>query len=289
MFRALNKFWFETRSVEALGFFRIIFGCILLLITIISFPNWDRFYGPWGTLPSIMIRDQTIYYWSLFNLSQSTAYLWALYWLLLLAVCCFIVGVRTKLATVIIFLIYASMVNRNAPMVNGQDQVAVLLLFFSCFSPLGGALSIDRYRTGEPWFSSGVYEIWGLRLMQISFLMIYAFCGPTKLQSWSDGDAIYYVSLSEAWFRWPHVEWFHNIWFSKLATYGTVIVETAFPLLIWIKSIRSYLLVSMFLLHFGIMIFLSSAVFYFNLVMVTGLCIFIENQIIRKITKPHTP
>jgi len=169
-----NRFWFSRQPTYSFGIFRILFGLYLLLTFIISFPNWERFYGTNGTLAlsDIVFAEQ----FSLFSLTDNPLLLWLIYGV---AVCCsltLVVGFKTRLSTVILFIIYASMNHRNPLLMNGQDGVAKMFLFFGCFAPLGDHLSLDeffKYRTFRLLNSSQpveLKEVWILRLMQLSVI-----------------------------------------------------------------------------------------------------------------------
>ena len=65
-------------------------------------------------------------------------------------------------------------------------------------------------------------------------------------------------------------------WLVNLATYGTILIEIAFPFLIWQRSTRPYLLAAAIFLH------LSSALlmglFYFSFVMIMGHMSFVRPE-----------
>ena len=57
---ALDDFWFGQSTTEALGVLRIALGLFVLHILVISFPNWQRFYGDNATMPLWLLREQGI-------------------------------------------------------------------------------------------------------------------------------------------------------------------------------------------------------------------------------------
>jgi len=276
----MDRFWFAERACESLAVWRVAFGLYFLGILLMSVPNWARFYGPEGTYPVALLRSEGAHVWTVFALSDSSLWLWSIFFLLVAAASCFTFGLFTRLSCAVLFVGQSSMMTRNIYMVNGQDQVAAVLLFFACFAPLNGAFSLDRRRQKKPQFGE-IQTAWALRLMQLTFAGIYLFCGPTKWPSWSDGNAIYYISLSHAWFRFPGEAVFRSHELSQTLSYATVCLETLFPFLVWIRTLRPWLLAAMALMHLTIMVLLSAAVFYFNLVMLVGLLLFVDGRAMR--------
>lgn len=282
MIQALNRFWFSQRSSEALAVWRICFGIYLVHILLISLPNWSRFYGVDGTYPLWMLRAEGRDMWSLISLSASPLMIWAVYLAMFVAAVFFTLGLYARAACIVLFIGYSSMMSRNVYMVNGQDQVATMLLFFACFAPLSGAFSLDCRRAKKSQVGE-LNSIWAQRLMQVSFAGIYLFCGPSKIPTWADGDALYYISLSHAWFRFPELSIFRQFEVSRLLSYTTIAIECLFPVLVWFRQSRGYMLWTMAALHTGVMIFLAPSVFYFNAIMVVGLLLFVDDTTVQRI------
>lgn len=280
--RNFSQFWFAPRSCESLAVWRIVFGTYVLHLLLISLPNWARYYGVQGTYPLSILRQEQGDFWTIFALSDSAVWIWVVYTVLIAAAVLLTLGLFTRIACVLLFLGHSSMMARNIYMVNGQDQVATMLLFFACFAPLNGAFSLDRKRQGKAQLGE-LESSWAVRLMQVSFAGIYLFCGPSKWQTWSDGNAMYYISLSYAWFRYPGMELFRDFQTSRILSYSTIAIESLFPFLVWFPSFRPWMLLAVALLHIGCMVFLSPAVFYFNLIMVIGLLLFVDGRTVRSI------
>ncbi|MBI3272951.1 MAG: HTTM domain-containing protein [Planctomycetes bacterium] len=292
LLRRFDDFWFRPESTLTLGVFRLLFGSYLFFLYAISFPNWERFYGPWGLIPreplESLHRTSGL---SLFSLSDSPEFLWALYGLALAASASLSAGFLTRLSTLCLFAIHASQLHRNPPLVNGQDQVASVLLFLSCFAPLGASLSLDRRLKGRgdaaPGAALGADERrppWAWRLLQLSIALIYVFCGPAKCLdhvSWCDGTALYYVSHSTRWFRYPEVELFHSVALSRIVTFASLALEVLFPYLVWIPRLRTPSALTMMAFHLSILLVLSPAVAFFNAIMVIALVLFLPPAALR--------
>jgi hypothetical protein len=286
MIKRIDTFWFESRSSEALAAWRVCFGLYLLHLLLISLPNWSRYYGVNGTYPLWMLRAEGRDIWSVMSLSDSPLLIWAVFLAMFVAASFFTLGLFARAACVVLFVGYSSMMARNIYMVNGQDQVATVLLFFACFAPLSASLSLDCRRRKMPQIGA-TQSIWPLRLMQVSFAGIYLFCGPTKLETWADGEALYYISLSHDWFRFPELSIFRQMGISQLLSFTTIAVESLFPLLVCFRKTRPWILWAIALMHLGIMLFLAPSVFYFNAIMVISLLLFVDNNIFQNLYRNH--
>jgi len=278
-----NKVWFSKQTTEPAGIFRIALGIFVLIILLISIPNWERFYGAEGSLPTEEVpKAFEKVSWSIFTWSDSLVYLWGLYALAILASITFILGLFTRTSTIILFIIYSSMLHRNTYLVNGQDQIVTMLLFFSMFAPLGVSYSLDAFKKGlKPEQKS----IWAIRLIQVSIAMVYLFSGPAKLfngPKWRTGHAVYWISQSDRWFRFPDWGLFHNIPLSIILTYTTLLFFILFPYLVWFDRTRWIMLVGASFIHIGNMVVLASSVFWFNLIMLVAFILFIPPLTMRK-------
>ena len=122
--------------------------------------------------------------------------------------------------------------------------------------------------------------------MQVSIALIYLFSGPTKFLdgvAWRDGTAIYYISLSERYFRFTQVDFLHNILLSIYTTYATLIIEVLFPFLIWFRQTRGIILILIALLHIFIAVLMGEYIFHFNIVTLISLILFVPSSRMRNL------
>ena len=275
----INRFLFAEEETSALAIFRIAFGLYLLLLLVASAPNWTRFYGVDGLFPLESARgvDGHLSY-SLLNFFDSPQSVQSYFWLMLMAALSFTLGLFNKISAAIVYLLYLSLTHRNSMLVNGQDQVALALLFPCIFAPLDRRFSLRAWlaRSRKIELPSRA-PVWTWRLLQLTLCNIYLFSGPTKCldhHSWCDGSALYYVALSERWFRFPEVALFLSPAFYVPATFIGLAAELFFPYLVWWRRIRILVVLAMIVFHLLIIVFLSPAVAFFNLLMMVGLLLF---------------
>ena len=289
--RKIDEFWFHKESTLTLGVFRIAFGGLLFLSLLITYPNWERFYGAHGLYPlSVFIQAQGGFFpaatASILTWSEANWLLWSIFWLSIIASIAFLVGVCTYPANIVLWVIWASITHRNPFILDGHDQVVFVLLFLSLFAPLGSSLSVDKMLNPKHQRLSGVRtarasreSVWGWRLMQVSIATIYLCSVPLKLVhdvAWMDGSAIYYLSVDKTWFRFPEVDFLHNQVLSIYATYSSLVIQALFPFLIWFKSTRSYILALTIMFHASIGILMNNYVLPFSITMLIALLLFIQ-------------
>ena len=279
-----NQFWFSQEKTSTLGVFRICLGLFLLVEFLVSSPNWLRFYGPFGLITAKTFTTAPFpYHLSLFGISQTEIFASAILISAITLSILLVLGFKTRLATICLFIIYFSLIQRNWIIHSGHDQVALIFLFLSIFAPLGNSYSLDKFlgtKTVEE-----KKPRWALRLMQITICLMYFFSTIEKLhgsQEWIGGMALYYISFSRFWWRFRDLNIFHNLFFSYFATYFTLISELSFISLVWLSKTRAIVLTLIALMHISIIIFMSPGVTFFSLIMLTSLVLFIPNHTIEK-------
>ncbi len=208
--------------------------------------------------------------------------------LFLLACAAFTVGWRTSWVKWIVLIGHISYAYRNPVLTYGADAILHNLLFILCFAPIGRAMSLDRVRavraakrsnlgsTLPPYSSPWAFAC--TRLMQIQMAVLFFSSGGEKLRGidWWTGDAIWNALVSNEYYT-PMVGLFAaQYWLIVLATYGTVLVELAFPFLIWQRRTRPYFLAAAVLLH--AMIAIIMGLHYFSFVMIMGHLSFLRHE-----------
>lgn len=288
-----DRLWFAKYDPLSASFFRIFLGALLIVYFIANYPNWERFFAADGIISLDVVdpaRTQTdwvsIFYWT-----EGMVPIGVFWWIGLLASICFAIGFQTRASTITLFVLMVSMVHRNLTIVNGEDLTFRMVLFYSCFAPLNRTLSVDSWikrRWAEKEgrvLPSLLPDIWPIRLMQINIALIYVISLPNKFvddpSGWLwEGTAIYWAMTSNLWARWPWTEIFYGGFLSKVITYGTVVVEAAFPLLVWFNRTRLYAIAGIAGLHLGIPILLKNITF-FTLAMVCSFWVFVPSSDIR--------
>lgn len=151
-----RRLWrIDPRSLAA---FRIGAGSILLVDLVLRLGDWRDHYTDLGVMP----RDAVIAWLgasaraSLHMLSDAPAWSLGLFAVHLLAAAALAAGWRTRIATVVCWILTTSLHARDPAVVHGGDTLLRILLFWSMFLPLGARWSLDarsrrsKGRVAEP-------------------------------------------------------------------------------------------------------------------------------------------
>jgi hypothetical protein len=285
-----NRLWFTPTATHTLDLFRIVFGVLHIVVFIGYWPNWQRFYGADATWPFETFMANANPQISLFMLSGNLYFIWSIYWLGLAAALAFTLGIRTRLATFVLYLVSLSALYRDANWGTGHEAITMPLLFFCLCAPLGIHFSWDAWRRGSR-NSQPAASIWAWRMMQLTVMLIYFFAGLSKLvdsEVWRQGTALYYLSFSDRWIRFQHPLLHHPI-LTALATYTTLMLELGFTWLILWRRIRHYFIAVMLVFHTIIVFIMTPSVMLVNIAIMTGLLLFMNPYIIKNFARRLTP
>lgn len=272
---AWTRFWFTPQPTSTLALVRIWFGVMALVWTIALAPDLGAFFSRGGILPG---QPHGPGVWGLLGTFPGDTAVQLLFIVLVLACLAVIVGFRTRLAAVLVFVGILSFERRNPYVFNSGDGLIRLIAFYLMFAPMGAALSLDRWRAHR----DGRWEfpdrqVWALRLIQVQLSIVYLATFWLKVQgtTWNNGTAVSYAQRLSDLVRFQVPALFsHSPLISNLATWGTLLLEVSIPILIWNRRLRPYVIVVGLLLHLGID--LSIRVGFFSVAMFTLYLAFVD-------------
>jgi hypothetical protein len=187
-----------------------------------------------------------------------------------------LVGFYSRFQAAAIFIWLVSFQNRNPIIMDGEDTVFRIFAFILIWLPLDHYFALRPTFTTESPASLDRGSAWGLRLMQIQMTALYASTFLSKLQgsTWHDGSALWYVSrMTDNYGRLIPSSLFDIYALSAIATWGTLFIEAALPIALWIGPLRKWAILAGFALHLGIEI--SMNLFLFQWIMMLGLLSFV--------------
>lgn len=161
------------------------------------------------------------------------------------------------------------------------------LIFWGCW--LGQAVwwAIRRYVPGEPRtvgeIISNVVHNGAMLVIVAEVCLIYSTAGWYKIQGsrWQDGTALFYPLHLDDFTPWPSLS--HTLAGSDimvmLITYGTVIVQVAFPFTLFNRRVKNVLLCVMMLEHASIAVVLGLP--FFSLAMIAADAVFLPTGFLR--------
>jgi predicted DCC family thiol-disulfide oxidoreductase YuxK len=258
-------FSIDTRSLAA---FRIGLGVLLLVDLVLRSQNLVAHYTDDGVMPRLALLGGFVHEAALsLHLVSGSAWWQAL--LMLLAGVFAIgltIGWRTRLCTVVSWLLLLSLHSRNPAILNGGDGLLRLLVFWGMFLPLGAAYSVDAaLNTSDDPPPRRILSMGGAALLlQIAFMYIFTAILKTGYP-WKDGTAIYYAMQLDA-FRTVAGDLLvpqHGL--MEWMTHATIWFERVAPLLIFfpffVRQIRTALVFAFVFFHVGLAITMHIGLF----------------------------
>ena len=278
-----NQVWFQDKTTLPLDVIRLLLGFLLFFnYAMYSSDDVLALYSNHGLFSKDVVPEmQTLSSFSLFAyLDQDWQVLTFHYVFVSLAFMLF-VGWHTSWAKWLVLIGHLSYFNRNEFLFYGVDTVAIALLLILCIAPIGRYLSLDRVEyqrrlmkekgldARAPAFTSR-RGFACQRLIQIQMAIIYFSSAIEKLygNSWWSGEAPWFAMANNETAFFPLGVFAEHFWLINLMAYGTILIEIAYPFLIWGYKTRPYLLAGALMLHTSIALLLG--MYYFAAVMICG-------------------
>lgn len=245
-------------DLRSLAVFRVGLGAVLLWELLDRMKGLEEHYTRYGVVPGSVLESLAAHpVYSLHLLNDTVAFQATLFAIALLAAFMLLIGWRTRLATVVSFILILSLHSRNPLLLHHGDSLVRFLLMWSMFLPLGAVASVDARRRSPPAVASPVLSVGSAALLLQGFF-VYLVATISKLQydAWWDGRALYAV-VNKASYARPLGEYVAQ--FPELLeffSHATLFVEGAIPLLLfspWRRDVCRVLAVLMGIgLHAGI-------------------------------------
>lgn len=160
------------------------------------------------------------------------------------------VGLFTRVASVVLFLLMVTIHHRSGDTLMAADWLLRMWVFAVAVGPSGAILSLDRrfFGKGEP-----VEEVslWPQRLVQFQLAVVYFMTVWLKWSGdlWREGLATYYAGFLREFERFPIPGFMYSTPVVKIATYGTLIVELAMATLVFSKPLRKWVMIPALIMH----------------------------------------
>lgn len=262
---AWNSFWFAPQSPTPVALYRIVLGLLALQeVTIHLSHDWQVYYGQHGLIP---VQSIVAHWWMLdpqfdlmLLLPQTDSWRMAFFSFYSVALALMILGLFTRVSTIVVFFCLLS-IDRHFPFnLNGGDCFMRIAMFLLCFSSAGDAFSLDNVIRGwkTDWRTAGFAHKpsspWAQRLIQIQLAVAYFVTECWKLSGrpWQDGSAVYYATRMEEFIKFHMPFFLDNKFCIRILTWFTLVIEGALPTLIWFKRFRYWVIAGGILLHIGI-------------------------------------
>lgn len=273
--KKLNRFVIalteENNYSFYLSFFRV-FSCLLILKQV--FFSWEflpLLYTDAGYLEPM--HKSISEFLIAFDASLVRDHIYTFFGVYILFLILLLFGVGKNFTALVVFLMYDITQKLCPQILNGGDNFLRFILLYLAFADSFTYCSISRYEGAR------FYKLRCLasNLAGISICMhlclIYFISAIHKIHAdvWFNGIATYYTFNLERFNGTPfNTSFASNAIFVVLTTYGTLLLELLYPILIWNKALKKYLVPSALLLHAGIGIFMMLYDFQLIFIFVQG-------------------
>jgi vitamin K-dependent gamma-carboxylase-like protein len=182
-----------------------------------------------------------------------------------------ILGWQTRFAALLAWLAHSALENSGAASTYGADQFAHIFLFYCLVMPVGHSLSLDAALRKSPYPATSSARIFQ-RLLQFHLCITYFSSGLAKARGpqWWNGEAIWRSLMQEQFhLNSVNVSWLASYpWMAIGLGWMVLVLEMAYPILIWPRWTRNWWLLAIVLMHIGIGIFMG--LWLFALVMIAA-------------------
>lgn len=258
----IDQFFFQKIDILQFALLRICLGFLVTLYLIDLLPYASIHFSQQGWLS---INDLGIYNaggWSLLFVNENDQYAALFFQAAIVLSISFTLGFLTKISGWATLIALVSLWNKNPLIMDGDDAVLRIMLFFLLLSPCGKALSIDQ-RIGRRQLQA---EIWPLRMIQIQLAIIYFISGWVKFHSdeWLNGTILGYVLAHPDYSRWNLAPLLISPFIQNVLHVLAFIIrwwELLFPLLILQSKSRMISLTIGIAFHIGLLVFMNLRLF----------------------------
>lgn len=257
-------------DLRTLALFRFTLGLVLFCLVCRGFLDLGAFYTDAGVMPrGFVMESESVWRFSLYFLNGTPWFAGALLATQAVFAAMFMLGWRTRLASIASFVLYLSLINRDPLVLIGGDLLINCLLFWCCFLPLGARYSVDAAIATNPPPREQLHLSWGSLALLLQVVSVYFFTAILKTGAeWRvDHTAVYYA-LSLDRFATPLGLWLLNfpallkfltayVWWLELLAAALVFS----PLLN--KPLRFAAMIALMLMHIGFLLCLEIGHFPF--------------------------
>lgn len=234
---------------------RISIGFLMLYMYLIHYSQRYYLWGNQGIISNEMTGSTNLY-----SLSNSDIYFNIIYHIGILLSVLFIIGYKTRLVSIINFIFYFSLLERNPMISDGGDNILRVCLFYLLFADMSRYFSIDSKKTNQRSNSlkTKITNIFHniaciATIIQISILYLVSGLYQIIGEMWHNGTAIYYIMQVDQFSRGiltPLIS--NNTYLIVILTYLAIIIKIAFPFLLFNKYTKYFIVLCIVGFHIGI-------------------------------------
>ncbi|MGD9714662.1 MAG: HTTM domain-containing protein, partial [Thermomicrobiales bacterium] len=277
-----DRFWFTPVNPSLLGIIRILAGGMIFYTHLVWTKGLEDFFGSQGwQSEALLSKVQERMLCPSFWWYVPDAWLYPVHCVCLAILAAFMLGLASRVTSVLSFAIVVSYAYRAMSANFGLDQVNALLVMYLAIGPCGRCWSLDalirKWRGGRELPKSVTANI-SLRLIQLHLCIIYSYAGIAKLGGtfWWNGYAGWLAAANYE-YQSGSMLWMANYpYLYNFVTHATIVWELSFWALVWHPRLRPIVLAAGIGMHLGIGAFLG--MWTFGLAMIFAYASFIPPE-----------
>jgi hypothetical protein len=264
--KVVELFGADLRSLAAL---RIVLAVLVLVDLTNRVFDFYAHYTDAGIMPRTVLLEEVLSRWavSLNLMNGKPAFQAVVFVATGVAALGMLLGYRTRLMTILVWVLIISIQWRNPLILNSGDVLLRVLLFWGMFLPLGACWSVDRALKREPvQLSMRFISLATVALfMQIAFVYWFTVILKTDPSWRTEGTAIYYAlgsgqyatRIGDYLYQYPEL--------LKALTFATIGLEAFGPLLLFCPfftgPVRTATALAFMNLHIGLWLTMNIGLF----------------------------
>ncbi|MFE5825994.1 HTTM domain-containing protein [Streptomyces erythrochromogenes] len=270
---ALDKLSLNRHALIGSALARIILGGLGFYLYARDYMQRAYLWGPDGVWPwQNFAAPDGQQGFSLYSVSRSSAWFEIVFHLGMIFALLFMLGWKTRVMNVLHYVFLWSLHQRNPVLLDGGDNVTVIVLVFFVFVDSGSKFSLDARRMGVKATierNSFAFRIGsllhnaGILAAVLQICTVYLVSGMYKVQGrkWQNGTALYYILRTNE-FGWPGVNRFvyESATLVVVITYATVFFQLAFTFLLLNRKWRVFAVAGGILMHLGIAVHMAGLI-----------------------------
>jgi len=233
---------------------RITYALTCLVILLELWPDRMTYLSEQGSLVPVLTPPLSPLSWSRSELSVNL-----LMGSAIVAALCLLFGVFARLSALVLFVWHVAFATAAYMVMGGFDMVMRLVGFVILLAPPTNVWTLKRPRVPSGAVFAPAYA---LRLIQFQTCVMYWATVWLKAPDpyWRNGELMAYFQMS-VFARFPTLLGAHHPWLSVIATWASLAIEIAVPILLWPRATRRLAMLLGVLLHGGIALMSRLSVF----------------------------
>jgi len=229
----------DEEDPTALGLLRILLVLVMTASLLTHVGAVSDYFSSHATIGGEAAREAFHSRWSLFFFVTEPWPVRAVFAVGVVAHLLWLVGLYTRVASIVAWVVWISMVGRQPLLYALPDQLHTALATVLMLTPAGRGMSLDARWRGK----RRPVPVWCRRMIQLQIAVVYVATGALKTgETWKDGTALYYTLVNpyNRHFEIDRALAFLQPWVLRPMTWAVLVWEVGFGgflVLHWLREL----------------------------------------------------